>query len=124
MTHPAPERRDLWTAAAPPRRRARRADQPQQLDARRAASIIVRVAARFGLRLPDIRSEGKTEEVVRARKACALALRRAGYSFPAAGRAMHRHHTAVLSLVSSARVGALALEQEDPEFAAAVAAWR
>ena len=92
------------------------------LSMRGATDIIRRSAVRFGFAVADIRGPRRTEEVVRARKACALALRRAGYSYPEIGEALRRDHSSVQVSIKHPVHGALVLAERDPEFAEAVAA--
>ena len=87
-----------------------------------ATHTIRRVAGACGLRLADIRSERRQAPLVYARKACALALRRAGYSFEEIGEAMRRVHSTMVEAVQHPEHGALVLAERDPVFAAAVAA--
>lgn len=61
------------------------------------------VALRHGYRPADIRSPRRTLHLVRARRACAVALRRHGLSYAEVGRLLKRDHTSVLYLVRGER---------------------
>jgi chromosomal replication initiation ATPase DnaA len=87
-----------------------------------AARIVTKVAKRLGYDITAIRSTRRHKSLVRARKACALALREAGLSYPEIGRVFRQHHTSIMNLVDHERNGARVLVHEDPEFRAAVAA--
>lgn len=87
-----------------------------------AFHVIRRVADHLGYGVADIRGERRHARLARARKACALALRRAGYSYPEIGEALRRDHTSVQYAIKAPGHGALVLAESDPKFAEAVAA--
>lgn len=87
-----------------------------------ATQLIRRVAEALGYGVAHIRGERRHAHLARARKACALALRQAGYSYPEIGEALHRDHTTVQYAIKHPGHGALVLAERDPVFAAAVAA--
>lgn len=118
---------DFWTAPAERKRGSPepmqgRRPEPVRVSPRRIADIIATVARCWGLTTGHLRGACRLADVVRARKAAALALRRVGLSWPAVGEALWRNHSSSMQLVNHERLGALVLEEQDQRFRAAVAA--
>jgi len=89
---------------------------------RRAADIIATVARAYGYTAAQVKGERRHSTLLKARKACALALREVGYSYPEIGALLGRDHSSVMQLINHERLGARVLVESDPRFKAAVAA--
>jgi Bacterial dnaA protein helix-turn-helix len=62
-----------------------------------AEDIAADIAARYGWKLSELQGRSRTQEACTLRKLIAAVLRSKGFSYPAIGRALNRHHTTILS---------------------------
>lgn len=58
--------------------------------------VIASAAAHFGCSAHDVRSDGRTPDVVNARHVTAWLLRQEGRSYPQVGAALHKDHTSAM----------------------------
>lgn len=89
---------------------------------RRCADIVQAVARTYGYTVAAIKGDRRHATLIKARKACALALRESGCSYPEIGAILDRDHSSVMQLINHERLGALVMVETDPRFAAAVRA--
>src|SRR5258708_4601896 len=76
-------------------------------DMKQLENIVAAACIAANTEIYDLWFGGNHRAIVDVRRRIAIKAREAGYSYPEIGRALHRHHTSIINLVSGRRALAL-----------------